>query len=103
MANQPGTKITKSDFRLYCDAPRHLWAKKNGRIESPVSDNDQHLAEEGNRVERIAQEYLSTIFIPQNPGAQLLWQQTFIDGPYEARLDALVFKASSNSYDLYEI
>jgi hypothetical protein len=103
MANQPGTKITKSDFRLYCDAPRHLWAKENGKIASQASDFDQHLAEEGNRVERIAQEYLSTILISQNPGTQLLWQQTFIDGPYEARLDALVLKANSNNYDLYEI
>jgi len=95
--------ITKSDFLLYCEAPRHLWAKKHGRIESQMSDFDQHLAEEGNRVEALAQEYLSTIWIPKHPGNELTWQQTYTHEHFEARLDALVYKGHTNTYDLYEI
>ena len=33
MENSSLTRITKSDFLLYCEAPRHLWAKKHGQIE----------------------------------------------------------------------
>jgi hypothetical protein len=96
-------RLTKSDFLLFCEAPRHLWAKKHGLLETSLSDFDQHLAEEGNKVEALAQEYLSRVFLPQIPSDQLLWQQTYSDGPYESRLDGLVFKPKSNSYDLYEI
>ena len=95
--------ITKSDFLLYCEAPRHLWAKKNGQLVQKPSDFVQHLIDDGDRVESLAHEYFSTIIIPQNPGDKLLWQQTFSDGPFETRSDALVHKQSSNSYDLYEI
>jgi len=99
----PTTTITKSDFLLYCEAPRHLWAKKNGQLIQKLSDFDQHLIDDGNRVESLAHEYLTTIYIPQHPGDKLLWQQSFSDGPFETRLDALVHKQSSNNYDLYEI
>ncbi len=96
-------RITKSDFLLYCEAPRHLWAKKHGQIETSISDFDQHLAEEGNRVEALAQEFLASVLLPQYPGDQLLWQQTYSDDSFDSRLDGLVFKPNSNSYDLYEI
>jgi len=96
-------RITKSDFLLYCEAPRHLWAKKHGLLETSLSDFDQHLTEEGNKVEALAQEYLSKVFLPKIPSDQLLWQQTYSDGRYESRLDGLVFKPKSNTYDLYEI
>ena len=88
---------------LYCEAPRHLWAKKQGTFEPQLSEFDQHLMNEGSRVEALAFEYLSKTYIPQHPGEELLWQQAYSDGPYDARLDALVHKTRSNSYDLYEI
>jgi hypothetical protein len=103
MTNQTQTTITKSDFLLYCEAPRHLWAKKHGSIEQKITPFDQHLIDDGSRVESLGQEYLSIILVPQNPGDQLLWQQTYTDGSFETRLDGLVFHTSSKSYDLYEI
>jgi hypothetical protein len=89
-------RITKSDFLLYCEAPRHLWAKKHRHIEVSISDFDQHL-------EALAQEFLTSLFLPQHPGDQLLWQQTFTDNPFDSRMDGLIFKPRSNTYDLYEI
>lgn len=65
-------RITKSDFLLYCEAPRHLWTKKHGQIEVCISDFDQHLAEDGNRVGALAQEFLASVFLPQHSGDQLL-------------------------------
>ncbi len=96
-------KITKSDFLLFCEAPRHLWARKNGKIQRPTSDFDQHLAAEGYAVERLAQDYFHSVFLPQNPASLLLWQQTYTDGPFEARLDMLVYRPDPGVYDLYEI
>jgi hypothetical protein len=95
--------ITKSDFLLYCEAPRHLWAKKHGQIESFLSDFEQHFAEEGTRVEALAHVFLADQFPADDANCQLQWQPTFRDGPFEARLDALVFKPASGTYDLYEI
>jgi hypothetical protein len=103
MSNQTSTIISKSDFLLYCEAPRHLWARKHGGIDPPISDFAQHLIDDGNKVETLAFEYLSTIFISQHPGDQLLWQQLYSDESYFARTDALVHKGSSDLYDLYEV
>jgi len=33
----------------------------------------------------------------------LLWQQTYSDDSFDSRLDGLIFKPKSNTYDLYEI
>lgn len=103
MKQNTTARITKSDFLLFCEAPRHLWAKKHGQIEISISDFDQHLAEEGNRVEALAQEFLASVLLPQQPGDQLLWQQTYSDESFDSRLDGLVFKPNPNTYDLYEI
>jgi hypothetical protein len=103
MTDQISTIITKSDFLLFREAPRHLWAKKHGRLEQKLSEFDQHLIDDGGRVEAFAFDYLSGFYIPRHPGDELLWQPTYKDGPFEARLDALVHHVSGNSYDLYEI
>ena len=95
--------LTKSDFLLYCEAPRHLWARIHGQLNSPVSAFDQHLIEQGYEIESLAREYLETILLPTCGNARILWQPTFSDGPYEARCDALVEETSPRSYDLYEI
>jgi hypothetical protein len=103
MQNNSSSSITKSDFLLSCEAPRHLWAKKNGKIEAQLSDFDQHLIDQGYEVEILAKQYLETILLPLTPHNQFFWQQTYLDGPFEARCDALVLKPETNTYDLYEI
>ena len=103
MSIQLSTRISKTDFLLFCEAPRHLWAKKHGHVEPQLSDFDQHLIDEGGRVEELAQEYLTSIIIPQFPGSKLILQKTYEDEVFTARVDALVQKADINLYDLYEI
>lgn len=95
--------ITKSDLLLYCEAPLHLWAKKNNKIVQQLSEFDQYLIKQGYEVESLAREFLETIILPQNPNQEIQWQVTYSDGSYEARVDALLFKPNLNSYDLYEI
>lgn len=99
----PSATLTKSDFLLYREAPRHLWAKKHDQIAPTPSDFTQHLIDEGYAVEGLAREYLQSVYLPRRPGADLLWQQTFSDGPFEARTDALVIRPGSGACDLYEI
>lgn len=103
MEKSLATRISKSDFLLYLEAPRHLWAEKHGVIKRELFEFDQHLIDEGYEVENLAREYFDKVFLPQHPSWRLLWQKTFNDGPFEARLDALIHKLDSNTYDLYEI
>lgn len=95
--------LTKSDYLLYCESPRHLWAKKNNRIEHTLSDFDQHLIAEGYEVEKLAQDYFVKLILPQKPGYQMKLQQTFIDGLFEARVDILLFNPEESSYEIYEV
>jgi hypothetical protein len=93
--------ITKSDFRSYLEAPRHLWAKKNDRLD-PVS-TDQLAIIQGEQIERLAKEYIEKLILPALPGRTLSWQETRSDGSYLARADALVHSVESGMVDLYEI
>lgn len=95
--------LTKSDFIIYCDAPRHLWARVNNRFTKPPSDFDRLLSEQGYHVETQGREYLEQEIIQKQPGLRLNWQATFSDGPFEARVDALLYDSESERYDLYEI
>jgi len=103
MDNRAIPRITKSDFLLYCQAPRHLWARKNNRIDLSLSDFDRYLAAQGYHVEELAQEYLNTVIIRPNPGFKMDWQSVVTDGPFEARLDALIRLPHAADCDLYEI
>ncbi|TLN16098.1 DUF2779 domain-containing protein [bacterium] len=103
MIGENNPKLTKSDFLLFCEAPRHLWAKRNGRIDRQPSDFDRHIKNQGYVVESLARDYLETVFLPANPGADLFWQRTYSDSPFEARVDALIYWPDSDQYDLYEI
>lgn len=103
MSNNQAPTLTKSDFLLYCEAPRHLWAKKHGLLTHTLSDFDQHLIDEGYVVEELAQAYLESHIVPLIPGGELHWQQTYSFARFEARADALIYKPQSGTYDLYEI
>lgn len=103
MSNEINNILTKSEFLLYCEAPRHLWAKRNGRIEQCLSDFDKHLIKEGYITEGLAKDYLVTVLMPNNPRSELIWQMTFVEDAFEARIDALLYKPETDTYDLYEI
>ncbi len=96
-------KLTKSDFLLFCEAPRHLWAKKNLKIDLTLTDFDQHLIAEGYEVEKLAQEYFANEILPQKPGCQMKLQQTFTDGPFQARVDILLDNPETSTYEIYEV
>jgi hypothetical protein len=93
--------ISKSDFRLYREAPRHLWAKKHGCLE--ISSAEKLAGIQGEQVELLAMEYIEKYILPRQPGRTLLWQETRKDGVYTARADAIVCEAGGDSADLYEI
>ena len=102
MSTDPST-ISKSDFMLFCDAPRHLWAKKNNQITLQSSPFAQLLGEQGYAVEELGKDYLQQVPLAAHPGWQLTWQETYTDSTYQARVDGLIFKPETGAYDLYEI
>jgi hypothetical protein len=50
--------ITKSDFLLFLEAPRHLWAKKHDLIDQTPSPFEINVMKQGYEVEALAKEYL---------------------------------------------
>lgn len=96
-------KLSKSDFLLYCEAPRHLWAKKNSQFDLTLSDFVQHLIAEGYEVEKLAREFFINEILPQRPGYQVKFQQTFSDDAFEARADILLYDPETSAYELYEV
>lgn len=98
--------LTKSDFLIYLDAPRHLWAAKHGMIEAKeLNAYVQHLLEQGYEVEKLAEEYIQQYLIPQYKAQQsdILIQSTHIDGDFEARPDVLIKNPLTKKWDMFEI
>jgi len=94
--------LTKSDFLLYLDAPIHLWASKHDQLtKKPPSDYDQHLMKQGYDVESLAHTFIEQTVA--NKTHQLLWQQTYLNGHFQVRTDAMVFDTEAQKFDLYEI
>lgn len=103
MVFTPATTLTKSDFLLYCEAPRHVWAKRHDRLTEPLSDMNRLTGEQGYQVEALARAYLEQAVLTECLDGRLSWQATFTDGAFEARVDALIYKPGEDFSDLYEI
>lgn len=97
--------ITKTDFLVYVEAPRHFWALKHNQYNKKLSDFDNHLIKQGYLVEEQAKEYAKRYLLPKysSKPEDLIFQQTFIDGDFEARTDILIRNEKTNKYDVYEI
>ena len=93
--------LTKSDFLLFLEVPRHLWAEKHGLIVRAPSIFDISMMNQGYEVEALAREYLEKCHL--NPGEGLVFQNPFTDGYFTVRTDALIYKPATDSYDLYEV
>jgi hypothetical protein len=94
--------LSKSDFRIFLQAPVHLWAKKHGHYqEIQLSEYEQHLINQGYEVEQLAQTYLSQALI--TPTYTLNFQSTVKEDIFHARLDALGFDEKEQVYDIYEV
>ena len=93
--------LTKSDFLLFLEAPRHLWAEKHGLIVVTPSPFDVNIMTQGYEVEALAKEYLEKYIL--KPDEDLIYQETFNDKQYTVRTDILIHKPATDSYDIYEV
>jgi len=101
--NEMKTRISKSDYQLYLEAPMHLWAHKHGQIQKRPTEFEILIMNQGYEVERIARDYLENILVNSDSGENVQFQRTFSDRHFTARTDALVYKPETDSFDLYEI
>lgn len=98
-------RLSKSQFLKYLDSPLHLWLSVHSDQQPlPPSPYDQRTMEQGYKVEKLAKEFLErTVAAQYPPGTTISFEQTFTDGNYESRIDALVHDTTNNTFDLYEI
>lgn len=96
--------ITKSDFLLYLEAPLHLWAKENNQLEKVVPTTyERHLMEQGNDIEELGKVFLQEFLSTRYTSPEIIWERTFTDGHFQARVDAVFFYSEKQAYDIYEI
>ena len=96
--------LTKSDFLIFLEAPMHLWAAKHDQLEvGELSQHELHLRQQGIEIELMAREFLQNHFLTSSAALELSFEPTITDRHFQARLDALVFDAAAQCYDLYEI
>ncbi len=94
-------QLTKSDFLLFLEAPRHLWAEKHDLIDKTPSRFEINVMKQGYEVEALAKEYLEKFFL--KPEENLVFQKSFTDRQFTVRTDILIQKPATDSYDLYEV
>ena len=96
------TKLSKTGFKQFLDAPMHMWAYAHERGEVEPDDFDILLGRQGYMAEQYAKVYLEGV-LAANPAKELIWQKQFEDDDFILRADALVCQSATDSYDLYEI
>ena len=99
----PKVKLTKSDFMLYKSSPMHLWARKHGAITKVISATEQHRAQQGYVVEAHAKVWLNHRLDTFYTDGDIFWQPTYDDGAFESRADGLIYDATHDVYDIYEV
>lgn len=97
--------LTKSDFLLFLDAPLHAWAKLHGAWPTTAaSPQECYQRQQGYQVEALAKVFLTDHILPQySDGSTIEFEVVLHQDPYEARIDAVIYDAQQDSYDLYEI
>lgn len=98
--------ISKTEFLVYLDSPRHLWAKKNNLLDDIEPDEfSRHLSRQGYDVENLAVEYFKQVLIPLrgNKSTDLSLQVTVETEDFSARTDALLFNPKTQKWDIFEI
>ncbi len=101
--------LTKSDFLLFLDAPRHWWAKthqKLEQLEEPLYD--AFLRKQGYDVEEQAQLWAKSILLPRlqklyGGDVQLHFQMTATSRDLQARADIVVTHEASGACEIYEV
>ena len=94
--------LSKTDYRLFLEAPLHLWATKNDLIERTPSLQEQHRMKQGREVEALAQTFADQ-YICAGSDLEIGFQQTFVDGEFMARVDILTRHVEDNIVDIYEV
>jgi len=100
----PDQTISKTDFLVFCECPKHFWAVKHGYPSAePLTAMDQFRMQQGQQVEQLALDFIEQHILPRYAHAQLLWQHTATHDGFLARSDVLIFDETADEYDLYEI
>lgn len=96
--------ITRQDFKLFRDAPLHLWAKLHNRLHTPpITAHQQLIFDQSREVKRQGREFLLQRLARQGKEPDIQWQQGIACGDFYATPEALVFDPDSQDHDLYEL
>ncbi|MBD3362429.1 DUF2779 domain-containing protein [Candidatus Dojkabacteria bacterium] len=102
--------LTKSEFLIFLDSPKHLWARKNNRTTRSSSPFFKFLGRQGYHVEELAREFAKEHLLQkyvQKPNSNveknLVFQETITRNDLSARSDILIYDDLSQSYDIYEV
>jgi hypothetical protein len=99
-------KLTKSEYLMYLDCPKHLWAYVNNKLSQNELDTfTQHLFEQGYEVQKYAKEFVKNILVPNSYAntKEYYFEVTKSDGNFEVRIDLIIFNDKNKKWDIYEI
>ncbi len=90
--------ISKSDYKIYLESPRHFWALKNNQYYDQLSDFAKHLISTGYEVEETAKEYIS-----KHVSNSYEYQKRLIHNDLECIIDFFVYNKEDDAYCIYEV
>lgn len=90
--------ISKSDYKIYLESPRHFWALKNNQYYDDISDFDKQLITNGYDVEQTAKEY-----IYKHISNNYEYQKNLVYKDLECIVDFFVYDKKEGAYYIYEV
>lgn len=96
-------RISKSRFMVLVDNQTHFWAAMHDQMPDAGSAMQEYLAIQGYRAEELAERYLRDHVLPTYAHAEVREQVECMHQAFFARIDAVIYDADAQVYDLYEI
>ena len=61
-------RISKEDFKLFIEAPMHIWAHKHSQIQKQPTDFEIHIMNQGYEAEKLVRNYLKEFVVNSESG-----------------------------------
>lgn len=97
-------QLNQSDFLLYLECPRHLWAKVHEARKKPKTKLSTYIKEQKRLISSMARDFMTSVVLPKYPeGSSIEEQVSTQTETLQAKADFIVKNSETQKTDLYQI
>lgn len=97
-------KLNRSNFLLYLECPRHLWAKIHEGQKRPLTKLSTYIKEQKNLIKPMAKDFIIANILPKYPKGSVVEENVVAQTEkLKAKIDFLIKNSDTQQVDLYQV